>query len=94
LSGASGRRSNFAASRGTSLAGEEVEVTMQWLDAWDYWRVEPESLLDAGHMVVVLTRSTGKGRASGVELEPIESAHVVTIECGRIVRVQGFYDRG
>jgi ketosteroid isomerase-like protein len=74
-------------------SGAIIAYLMQWLDAWEYWRVEPESLLDAGDKVVVLTRSTGKGRTSGVELESLESAHLVTVEDGRIVRVQGFYDR-
>jgi ketosteroid isomerase-like protein len=65
----------------------------RWLDAWEYWRIEPETLLDAGDKVVAFARSTGKGRASGIELPSYESAHVITIKDGRIVRVQGFYDR-
>jgi ketosteroid isomerase-like protein len=66
----------------------------QWLDAWEYWRIEPQSFLDAGDKVVAFVRSTAKGRASGFELPPYESAHLITVEDGRIVRVQGFYDRG
>jgi ketosteroid isomerase-like protein len=70
-----------------------VAYLKQWLDAWEYWRVEPESVIDAGDKVVVLSRSAGKGRASGIELAPFDSAHVVTVTGGRIVRIDGFYDR-
>jgi ketosteroid isomerase-like protein len=79
----------------TARIGPEAILAylMGWLDAWEYWRVEPEALLDAGEKVVVLAQSTGKGKASGVELAPFRSAHVVMLAEGRIIRVQGFYDR-
>jgi ketosteroid isomerase-like protein len=65
----------------------------QWLDAWEDFRIEPESLLDAGDKVVAVIRITGRGRGSGVEFPELRSAHVFTLRESEIVRVQVFYDR-
>jgi len=79
----------------TPKRGREAIVAYleQWLDVWEDWRTEPEELLDAGDKVIACVRSTGKGRLSGIQFEPYESAHVITIDKGRIVQVQSFYDR-
>jgi ketosteroid isomerase-like protein len=75
--------------------GREAIVTYlaQWFDAWEYWRIEPESLLDAGDKVVAFVRHSGKGRGSGFEIPSFESAHVITLKEGRVARIEGFYDR-
>ncbi len=65
----------------------------QWLDAWQDFRMEPESLLDAGDKVVALIRITGRGRSSGIEFPELQSAHVITLRESQIVRVQAFSDR-
>ena len=65
----------------------------QWLDAWEDFRIEPETLLDAGDKVVAPIRITGRGRGSGAEFPELSSAHVFTLREGQIVRVEVFYDR-
>lgn len=79
----------------TPRIGREAIVAYleQWLEAWQDWRIEADDFVDAGDKVVARTKSTGTGRASGVEFPAYESAHVITVKDGRVVRVQGFYDR-
>jgi hypothetical protein len=52
----------------------------------DYWCEEPEELIDAGNWVIVVVRSGGRGRASGVPV-----SQVWTVACklqrGRIIRI-------
>ena len=52
----------------------------------DYWCEEPEELIDAGDWVVVVVRSGGRGRTSGVQV-----SHVWTVAYklrrGRITRI-------
>jgi ketosteroid isomerase-like protein len=63
------------------------------LEAWDERRLEAEELIDAGDDVVVLLHEYRRGRGSGVELET-DTAVVVAVSGGRVVRVQGYMDRG
>ena len=66
-----------------------IDGARQWFadmdEVWDRFGLELDELIDAGDRVVVLERLTGKGKASGVEVEqPI--AGVWTVRDGRIVR--------
>jgi len=61
-------------------------------DAWDRQRIEPEKLIDAGDRVVVFQREYQRGRSSGLELVD-ETASVVDLRDGRVVRIQGYMDR-
>jgi ketosteroid isomerase-like protein len=63
------------------------------LEAWEERRLEPEEFIDAGDNVVVLLHEYRRGRGSGVELET-ETAVVVGVSGGRVVRIQGYMDRG
>jgi ketosteroid isomerase-like protein len=59
----------------------------------DSIRFEPECYLDIDEeRVLVLTRATATGRASGVSLES-SVAHEITIRDGRMVRVKVYRDR-
>jgi ketosteroid isomerase-like protein len=62
------------------------------LEAWDVRRLEAEEFIDAGDDVVVLLHEYRRGRGSGVELEA-ETAVVVGVSGGRVVRMQGYMDR-
>jgi ketosteroid isomerase-like protein len=62
------------------------------LEAWEERRLEPEEFIDAGDDVVVLLHEYRRGKGSGVELET-ETAVVVTVSGGRVVRIQGYMDR-
>ena len=62
------------------------------LEAWDERRLEAEEFIDAGDDVVVLLHEYRRGRGSGVELEA-DTAVVVAVRGGRVVRIQGYMDR-
>jgi ketosteroid isomerase-like protein len=61
-------------------------------EAWEERRIEPEKFLDVDDHVVVLFHEYRRGRGSGVELEN-DTAAVITVRDGRVVRLQGFMDR-
>jgi ketosteroid isomerase-like protein len=61
-------------------------------DAWDRQRIEPERLIDAGDRVLVFQREYQRGRSSGLELV-VETAAVIDLRNGRVVRIQGYMDR-
>jgi ketosteroid isomerase-like protein len=80
---------------GTVVHGRS-EITQMYereADAWDRQRIEPERLIDAGDRVVVFQREYQRGRSSGLELV-VETASVVDLRNGRVVRIQGYMDRG
>jgi ketosteroid isomerase-like protein len=56
-----------------------------WIDSFDEFRVEPEQVVERGDDLVAVVRQSGRGRASGVEIE-IRLAHVWTIQNGRAAR--------
>lgn len=60
-------------------------------EVWDEHRLEPQEFIDAGDRVVVLLREYQRGKGSGVELE-VDTATVVDVRDGRIVRMQGYMD--
>jgi ketosteroid isomerase-like protein len=61
-------------------------------EAWDEYRIEPEQLIDAGDKVVVFQREYQRGKTSGMELVS-ETAAIVDLRGGRIVRMQGYVNR-
>jgi ketosteroid isomerase-like protein len=61
-------------------------------DAWDQQRIEAERLIGAGDQVVVFQREYQRGRSSGLELV-VETAAVLDLRDGRVVRIQGYMDR-
>ena len=60
-------------------------------EVWDEHRIEPQEFIDAGDQVVVLQREYQRGK-SGVELV-IDTASILDLRDGRIVRMQGHMDR-
>jgi len=79
---------------GTVVHGAR-EITQMYeseADAWDRQRIEPERLIDAGDRVVVFQREYQRGRHSGLELV-VETAAVIDLRGGRVVRMQGYMDR-
>jgi len=72
--------------------GEITRLYESEADAWDRQRTEPERLIDAGDRVVVFQREYQRGRSSGLELV-VETAAVVDLRDGRVVRIQGYMDR-
>ncbi len=61
-------------------------------ETWNEFHVEIEDTLAAGDEVVVLVRSTGKGRASGAQVDA-RAAWVVTVIDRKVTRVRLYRDR-
>jgi ketosteroid isomerase-like protein len=71
---------------------EITELYEREADAWDQQSIEAERLFDAGDQVVVFQREYQRGRSSGLELV-VETAAVLDLRNGRVVRIQGYMDR-
>jgi ketosteroid isomerase-like protein len=59
-----------------------------WRGAFDDFRVEIEELIDAGDMVVAMTRVHGRGKGSGAEVATPSFPHVWTVRDGKAVRME------
>jgi ketosteroid isomerase-like protein len=62
-------------------------------EAWEERRLEAEEFIDAGDCVVVLLHEFRRGKGSGVEMET-DTAMVYEVRDRRVVRIQGYMDRG
>jgi ketosteroid isomerase-like protein len=67
---------------------------------WDQWSAavgllhfEPQELIDAGDHVVVMTRRTGRGEHSGVEIADTVVQVFTFRDDDKCIRVREFYDR-
>ena len=60
-----------------------------WSAAWESTTVEPESLVDAGDVILATLLVTARGKGSGIETKR-RNATVNTVENGRITRVEYF----
>jgi ketosteroid isomerase-like protein len=72
-------------------------ITQHWQteddEIWDEHRFELQELFDAGDRVVVFQREYQRGKSSGVELV-VDTASILDLREGRVVRMQGYMDRG
>ena len=68
------------------------ERLRRWLGPWETWRAVAEEYLTNHDYVVVLTRYTGRGRGSGVEVDSL-GAHVWTFRGDEAVRLEVFSSR-
>ena len=87
-----------------TIGGLEEDLVVRGLDGirrrfeiedneiWDEHRFEPQEFIDAGDQVVVFQREYQRGKSSGVELG-IDTASILHLRDGRIVRMQGYMDR-
>jgi len=64
----------------------------EWLSPWEEWRCEAEDYVASGDHVVVLTRYTGRGKESGVDVDT-RGAHLWTLRDGKAVRLEVFSSR-
>jgi ketosteroid isomerase-like protein len=72
--------------RGLSEIGRAYEIEND--EVWEEHRIEPQEFIDAGDRVVVLQREYQRSK-SGAELV-IDTATVLDLRDGRIVRIQGY----
>ena len=63
-----------------------------WLEAYPDVRVHPVEARGNGNRVFVWVRFSGHGAESGIPLE-MELAHVITLEGGRVRRLEEYFDR-
>jgi ketosteroid isomerase-like protein len=63
-----------------------------WIDAYPDLRVDPLEILVNGDRVLVWARWSGHGAGSGIPIE-MEMAQVVTIDNGKIRRIEEYADR-
>jgi ketosteroid isomerase-like protein len=61
----------------------------EWLGVWDEFSVEGRGYRDAGDKVVVEQVFRGKGKSSGVPIDEIRGATVVTLRDGKVIRFEG-----
>jgi ketosteroid isomerase-like protein len=71
-----------------------AERWREWLGAWEDFRAEPEEylILDGGR-VLALVRNSGRGRASGLELEQRSVANLFEVRNGQVARLVIYFDR-
>jgi ketosteroid isomerase-like protein len=85
LSGITGNRTY----RGFS----EVEAaTRDWLQSWEWFRIELEELIDAGEKVVALTRQLGRPHGASADVAAL-AAEVWTMRHGKAIAFHGYIDR-
>lgn len=71
---------------GTHQGRESFERFLRgWLESFDEFRVEPQRIVEQDDRLIAVVRQTGKGRASGLEIEAT-LAHVWTVADGRAIR--------
>jgi ketosteroid isomerase-like protein len=67
-----------------------LEAFAIWPEQWDEYRIGPPRVVaDPGEYVIVASRSAGRGKQSGVEVE-MEFAYVFTVREGKIAEWQIF----
>jgi len=64
----------------------------QYLEAWEYFRLEPREYIPVDDRVVVVIHAFGRGRGGGVAIEH-DLAHVWTFRDGLAVRHASFSGR-
>ena len=62
-----------------------------WLDSFEDFRIEPERVLERGDRLIAIVRQSGRGRASGVEIDA-RLAHIWTVRDGRAIRWESVAD--
>jgi ketosteroid isomerase-like protein len=67
------------------------EFMRDWLEAWDDWRLEVESLHDAGDKVVAILRQRGRSKTTGVSVD-MSFGQLWTIRDGVQTRMQMYAD--
>jgi ketosteroid isomerase-like protein len=63
----------------------------EWTGAWDDWTIEIDAFHEVGEQVVVVTRQSGRSKATGMEVE-MHFAQVWTVRHGREVRMEMYSD--
>ena len=66
----------------------------RWLGAWEDFRVEADEFREVDEeRVLVLDRSSGRGRASGLQVGRTNGAVLFQIQHGTVARIVAYFDR-
>jgi ketosteroid isomerase-like protein len=68
------------------------EAWLDWTSPFETFQIDVNEMVDAGDRVVSIARQTGRTKTGGVEVET-QAAAVVTIDGGRISRIEFHLDR-
>ena len=68
-----------------------VEAFRVWRGTWDDWNGQIEEIIDAGDLVLMVLHESGRGKASGVEVEQ-RTFFVYELRDSMIVRVTVLVD--
>jgi ketosteroid isomerase-like protein len=66
---------------------------MEMLEVMEEPQIEAEEIIDAGEKVVIAVRISGRGRASGIDVEA-SWFHVLTARDNKAVRIEWYGSRG
>jgi ketosteroid isomerase-like protein len=75
---------------------EMAEGVRDFLSVWEDWHSEPEEYRELdGERVLVLTRGSGRGRTSELELEQLsaKAANVFRVRDGKVIKLVMYWDR-
>jgi ketosteroid isomerase-like protein len=78
-------------SAGSELKGRGRVLTGMDSEAWQSYRLEPETVVELNGYVLAILQEIGRGRASGLEVEG-RWGYVVTVRDGKIERVEAYRD--
>jgi ketosteroid isomerase-like protein len=71
-----------------------VRYLAKLAEVFDDYRMVPERFIDAGDgRVLVFSREGGRGKSSGAEVETHLTAHLWTLNDGKAVRMQSYWER-
>ena len=70
---------------------QAVAAMDEFLQSFEYMQNEPEQIVADGDLVVVVSRTTVRGRGSGIDLTN-RAAHVWTLRNGQAVRLEVYED--
>jgi ketosteroid isomerase-like protein len=83
----------------SSLGGRPVrghagvrEYLASLAEEWEDFRQDLEQVFDAGDQVVAFLNTYGRGRGSGIELQP-QVAHVLRFSDGKCIKIVTYLDR-
>jgi ketosteroid isomerase-like protein len=67
------------------------EFLRDWLDAWEDWELEVETLRDAGDQVVAILRQHGHAKGTGLAVD-MRFTQVFTMSDAKQVRMEMYAD--
>jgi ketosteroid isomerase-like protein len=89
-----GRESGCISGPGSHLQGHDGFLKRQHdaFDIWEWFKAEPQEIIDEGEHVIVSLRLSAKGRQSGIEVE-MSVYDCFTFRDGKVVRHRLYANR-